>query len=1051
MSRRLLTGLLLLVLAAVVGSAWWATGGGTKQLPGPGIAGPSAPGKSGAPISRGGTRLTADDPNQETARQAGRELAEAGPSEGVASIRRPRWGRPRDAVWVTGRVDLPKGTPPGEVVIVEAEGSAFPNDPEGGRWHRVRIDDEGNFRVAFAPKTRYGRINLAARYVYLEERIKVELFDPENHNDIVITPKLGGLVIATVLAPRHAAFDADPLEGVTVAGAKGSGFGGDERDGWWTGREGEYEVGGLAPGEGYSIEARSPLWANGRTKDVEVREGQITNVSVKLSLGAQLSGKVVDELGNVVTGGEVIAVPRGQGGGGMPFRGATALATSDAADGTFELRGIPEAEIELVASANGYLDGKLEVGEVGDGTERNSLTIKVDSGGKLSGIVKWPSGAPAEDAIVRVVQSSTMAGRFGMDRVRGEVKVGADGAFYFSGLEPDQPCNIAATAIHPDQRPKPGSKVSLLLSKKTPLWIATLEKVDPGAPPLELELGPGDVLSGKCVDDAGEPLLHFAVLASPAGSSMLSSSSRKPVRGRFRDEGGEFHLKGVQAGEWEVKVSAPGHTDSERRRIDVPYDGELIFNLSRTASITGSVYGPRGELSPGARVWAEHGGGKSTNATADKDGLFDLGRLYPGEVTLYADSDDAARSLPMIMRLGPGEEREDVTLRVQPGARIVAQVHPEAGTREGRRITLRQQSAGDFPFGGGMGGGRNNSSTTDADGAAVFEGLDAGTYVLEMQPERNPAWENDPASRLLRGANQKKAEVEVTAGTTSTVTLGGPSPERVIVTGRITVNGEPVAAGLVTAMDLETNQERPSSAANADEEGNYRLELDHPGRWRFSVRFGQGSWTTVTQQVSSGEHRIDFEIPEAKVTGILRGHDGQPLAETAVGMVDSESDGRRNDWFAQKNAVTDAEGRYKFENLAPGTYYIRAGGGDGGFGFLREQKQEHGRVLVVIEVKEDSGEIEQDIKLPLAGEISGNVRNADGQPVGGARISVQDSEGRNLSQFDFFRSGPDGAYTYGGVGPGRYTVTASQGDKGSGSETVKVYEGATTELDLILK
>lgn len=1048
MSKSSSTGLVLVFAVLAVGVAWFLTSGDPQPIDEYAAAAPGGPSVA-ADRDRDVANLevsSTDDVDRDVVQSS---VIDDAPETGAASVRRKLYGRPIDAIWVRGRVEFPAGVPLDEKMVVEAEGAQFPADPDGGRFHRSPVDEDGNFVVAFSPKTNYGRINIIARYLYLEEGYSVKLFDDEELKDIVLEPELGGLVVATILPPHHASFQDAPLQGVTLSGREG-GWRAEELDGWWTGREGEWEIGGLHPDTEYTIKAASPIWADGRTEDVSVGAGMTEQIVVELSVGARISGTVVDELGEPVNNAIVRAMSPEAANNRGPFRrGNDDAMESQTRVGKFEFFGVPPGEITLVAEADGYRDGKFEIGELLDGNDRSNVLVTMSTGGKVSGEVRWPWGDPAEGAVVRVVQGNSMGGRFMTERLMGEITVGSDGFFAFSGLDEEKVCKVSASAIHPTQRPKPGSRVSRILSKQIPRWVATEVDVRCGSPPLDMMLVEGDILSGKVVNDVGEPVTTFYVDATPAGASMLNNSSRKPVRDKFKDEAGEFHLKGVQSGDWEVRVRAPGHATSERRSLTVPFSGDLEFQLARTATVTGKVIGPDGAQLPRANVWAEHGGGQRAIAIADKNGEFELNKIYPGEAVLFADAEKAARSQPLVTIVSAGENKEEVTLRVQRGATIVGTVHPDDGEREGRRVRLtglRDDSGLDLPW-----SSVNESQRTNEDGEVKFTGLDAGEYRLEIEALRDPDLENDPAEWMLRNAGRKRQEVEVRAGQTLEVTLGGPQPGEIKVYGTITLNGEPVESGLVTGTYLDEEEDRPSAAGRADEDGNYKMTCHSAGKWRFSVRYKSGSWTTVVEDIEEGEgFELDFEIPETNLTGTVTGPDGVPVSGIDISLVDSDSDDRRNDWFAQRQASTDENGNYRFDSLAPGTYHLRAGGGDGGFGIL-EEEIEYGRVLIVIDVGKDSEPIERDVRLPSPGKVSGNVRSPEGHPVPGARIKITDEDGRPLSQFQFHRSGPDGAFTYKGLGPGTYLISAHKDGVGeSEPRKASLSEGGTATVQIQL-
>ncbi len=1052
MSPRTRSGLLALILVAALVGIWWVavdrgSKAGPARQPRPGAAPTvSTDGGFTADLEGGGLERTPERSEEALQRTA---VTEEVALQGPASLERASWRRPSGAVWVEGRVVFPDGTPFDEEVIVEAEGAAFPNALDGRRTYRTRCESDGSFRVAFSKRTRYGRIGLVARYVFLKERYKVDFSEPETLEEIRIEPELGGLVVARVLPPHSAAFEEDPLAGVTVHARVDGSRGGKELAGWWSGREGEWEVGGLYTGQEWTLVADSPLWAEGRAEGVEVRAGETTRVDLSLSRGAHISGALVDERGEIIPEGRVMALDAKDAAAAAFFRQPAGKGKVEVRDGTFDLRGVPPGDTVLFGSAEGYLDGRLELGQLDDGSLRSGLRLVLPTGGVLSGQVRWPWGEPAAGAEVRVVQGLKVGDRFEVGRVRGELTLGADGTFRVSGLDPGVPCDVTATAIHPDDRPDPKSRLSVLKAKTIPRWVAGAHDLLPDGPAVDLELSAGDVLTGRVIDDAGEPVERFAVTAAPADAGVLSSSARRPVRGRFRDAEGKFTLTGVQAGVWEVKVTASGYTSSERRRVTMPAAAPLEYRLRRTASITGTVTTPDGQPAKGAQVWVDRGSGSNGHAKVDREGVFKLGKVDAGTVSLIADSDKYAQSAAYSLSISPGERREGVALVLRPGATLIARIHPDAGKRVGRAVTLKAEGVDPLDF---TQAARNVNLTqvTDKEGQAVFEGLDPGGYLLEVAPEKRVRFDGVRESWILARANYIQARVSVSPGEVREVVLGGPGPEDVHLHGRVLAAGKPVTGAWVTATDLEEEDYRPTAAIASSEDGTYAMTLDHGGRWRFSVRFQSGSWTVFVIDVpAAGEFEQDFHLPESRIEGTIQGEGGEPQSQMTVTLVDEDSDGRRQDWFAQRRASTDANGHYVFEHLSAGTYHLRVGGGDGGLGILQESDIEYGRVVRRIEVAEDAGVIPLDLKLPPAGELFGTVRTSQGQPVAGATITVTDEDGIPLSQFTFHRSGADGAYTYRGIAPGTYSVVAQQGGK-SEPRTFKMYAEGKVELDLVL-
>lgn len=1033
--KRPLALLAPLALALGVGLVWLASGA-LDAGSGPGALA-AGPGSGGVTDLAGESTELAALPEQ--AADAESERAEAapeqafGPLAGVSAARRGWWKVPKGSVWVHGRVELPEGTPLDERVFVTAEGSRFAERTDAPKSVTVEVAQDGTFTVAFSSRTlKKGRLTLHGRYVYLPEAHWLKIRAPE---EVVLKPLLGGRVVARVLPPRAAAMAAEALEGITVEATTGGFVASSRREGWLL-EPGEFELGGLEPERAYTLVARTPRFANGTTSEVEVAPGETLMVDVELGLGARLSGTVIDVQGTPIDDARVAALTPQAVEARNPILNPTPEGETSTSDGRFELLGVAAGEIVLVVEADGFLDAELDLGELLDGAERHDLVVRMDRGRIVSGVVRWPDGSPAQGATVRCAQGEAF-GQFELERVKGEVVLGPDGCFEFSALVEGE-CNLTAEAIHPEDRPDPGSRVSMLRAKRIPRWMARAEKVAPGARNLVLTLSPGNVLSGTVVDDLGKPIEAFRVSASPKGNGMLTATSMRPVRGHFKDPRGRFHLQGVQPGQWNLRAGAAGYGDSERRLVTIPGAGELRFVLPRSGSCAGLVRGPDGHPAPRARVNVTHGGSKSSSVMSAADGTFDVGKLEPGRVVALADSDDHAASEPLEFELPPGGRREGLVLALREGATLTVEVHPEAGERSGRSITLSGRS--------------RRQERTDDGGSAVFEGLGPGTYEVTLAPPEGTAFDGDPEGWMLRIAQQESEQVQLTVGERARIVLGGPRSTAVNVVGRITQRGEPVPRAMVMATPVKGGRGRPEAAARTDDGGEYAFVLDRPGEYRFQVGGDWGDRVTFVEEVPEvEEHRVDLEIPEARIVGTVTGPGGEPLEGLRVTLsADGDSGGG---FFNQRIESTDSEGGFEFGNLRPGTYLLRAGGSDGfgGFGGLTQPGAQYGRALISAEVAEDERTLELPVRLKAAGEITGTVTAADGTPVMGARIEVTDADGRRLSRWSNVRSGPEGSYRYQGVAPGTYLVKARSAGKESEGQEVRVYEGGESDAPLILE
>ncbi len=336
---------------------------------------------------------------------------------------------------------------------------------------------------------------------------------------------------------------------------------------------------------------------------------------------------------------------------------------------------------------------------------------------------------------------------------------------------------------------------------------------------------------------------------------------------------------------------------------------------------------------------------------------------------------------------------------------------------------------------------------TGADGRARVEGLPPGTVdVVVSHPEFVPA-------RLRSKPVGKEAVARLSGG--GSLTVLAPYVDGRAAEGYLCGAVRP---GLMLSM--------PVGSATVDAEGKAFFPHLPPGPLRIVVAkvnhplalmglamggvvveksseeegFGEEEEAQPKQiasgnvTIASGEHKtLDLrDTKGARIAGVVVGAgEGTMVAlvsgDAQVGM-----------------QVTDGQGRFAFEMVAPGRYGLTAARDSGGLARLE------------CEVKEGDAVVTVRLEFPKGG-ILGRVLGADGRPAGGARVLVAPREGRpgqaaNLMELMEQLAGSEEADTEGqfrvsGIAPGEYRVLAAVG-KRLDAALVTVREGADATVEL---
>jgi hypothetical protein len=224
---------------------------------------------------------------------------------------------------------------------------------------------------------------------------------------------------------------------------------------------------------------------------------------------------------------------------------------------------------------------------------------------------------------------------------------------------------------------------------------------------------------------------------------------------------------------------------------------------------------------------------------------------------------------------------------------------------------------------------------------------------------------------------------------------------------------------------------------STDSAGRYSIQLDRPGTYLIQVQIiGDSAMVQdsmeYTHRVPDGEeHVFDIELPNARLSGRVLGFDGKPLPRARVSLTVEGAVGYGSFLGGRYVEVkTDAEGRYMIDYLEPGVYSVAAGGTifGGAFGESADAGRSLRSGLVV-----ESGDWLQDVdfRLKRPGEIRGRVVGVTGGAVQNAAIFVRDEAGRVLERFSMCMTDGTGSFSYSGVAPGKYTVSARTDDLAS--------------------
>jgi len=163
------------------------------------------------------------------------------------------------------------------------------------------------------------------------------------------------------------------------------------------------------------------------------------------------------------------------------------------------------------------------------------------------------------------------------------------------------------------------------------------------------------------------------------------------------------------------------------------------------------------------------------------------------------------------------------------------------------------------------------------------------------------------------------------ASPTPTLAIGQAHPERYTVTGSVVnaVTGEPVRKALV---QLQTLQQR---VAFADGDGRFQFDGIPAGPVSLTAQkpgyFSEQDLRSVPRQFEAGPKADSIVLrltPEGIIAGKVVNGAGTPLEHVPLSLTYLNIREGRRHWDTKGTAITAEDGRFRFANLVPGTYYL---------------------------------------------------------------------------------------------------------------------------------